>query len=796
MSSSFPPPGRVGRTLCLALLPVLCCGSALAAPPLGQTIWLYHPENASYVSVQADLAFQLNARETASVQTAEKLLVEDAGQGRIRFQSALNGKYVRVNLDNVDKLVADAEDGSDPLTHFLWTDLSDGKVELRSVGDNDLAPLLSPSGSAEIVRANATSSSANAEFTWGLATDLPPNIVFIYIDDWAWNGSSVAMDQRMANSHFPRIIEMPHLDAIAANGMVFRNAYGSPQCTPARAAIQTGQSNARNGMTVFMNSSDYYDRDATTEGRQYFHFPVVANGADRSLRSEAITIPEALAPYGYVSAHLGKWHLRGDPGQEGYALHDGATTNDEGNNYTNAGGLEALSDPKLMTHITDTGLAFMEAQVAAQKPFYLQLSHYAVHGGNECTPASRARYQNVPEVVAYNGGRTNPDNLNRKQDPAVWLGMIYELDQKIGQVREKLVELGIEDHTYLIVSGDNGYRHSFYDELSGLPQPLHSRKWWAWQGGIRIPQVIEGPGIPPGSFSTVNVANYDFLPTFVDWAGGDPTSVPNLDGRSLAGLLRGEAPGAELRERGLYFHYPHYRNTMPHSAIVKGGHKAVYFYETPVRFPEWEPIMLFDLHQDGGEYHNIYSQNPSLGQALYAELSAYLQSVGARLPQVPNPNYQASVYETSDSYGARVSQGPFVGSRGTNGDEGGATPFFSYWMDSWGTSLGEASADFDGDGESNLMEYARGGDPTNALDAGQPLAFSTEGGSPLFQFPLRNDDSRLRYQVERSPTLLPGSWSPVSGSWQIESGGGDLDQATLAAEATGALMFYRLQVTE
>lgn len=779
------------------LILVSCLGaSSLSAAPIGQTISLYHDINASFVRADPDESFQLTAKETNFVGGSEKFLIEDNGNNTIRIKALINGNYVRVNTSNADKLIADTTDSSDPLTHFTWTEIAEGRVELTSVGDPDETLIISPSGVREILRANVSQTSTNTELTWSIVPDLPPNIVMIYIDDWSWCGSSVAMDDRMVNSSFPSIIEMPNLDAIAANGMVFRNAYGSPQCTPARAAIQTGQSNARNGLTVFMGNSDYYDRDSTIEGRQYYHYPVLANGADQTLREEAVTIPEALAPLGYVSAHLGKWHLRGDPGTEGYALHDGATTNSEGNNYTNSGGLEAIVDPKLMTHITDTGMAFMEEQVIAEKPFYLQLSHYAVHGGSECTPESRARYQLIPEVVAFNSGKTNPNNINRKSDPAVWLGMIYELDQKIGQIRDKIEELGIADNTYLIVSGDNGYRHSFFDELTGSPQPLHSRKWWAWQGGIRIPQIIEGPDIPANSYSTTNVANYDFLPTFVDWAGGDPAAIPNLDGLSLAGIMRGESPSDDLRDRGLYFHYPHYRNTMPHSAIVKGGYKVIYFYETPVRFPNWDPIMLFDLNQDGGEFNNIYDEKPELGDSLYNDLSSYLVSVEARIPQVPNPNYDASVYEAADEFGARSGQGPFIGTRGASGDESGPTTFAEYWMNSWGVDIGGDEEDYDGDGKENLLEYATGGDPTNPADRGIPPSLDVSGGSVAYKFFRRNDDSTLTYSAESSTSLDSEEWTPVSTEPEVTSGVSDLDEVAIPVGAGSDRGFFRLKVTK
>ncbi|MEM6602408.1 MAG: sulfatase-like hydrolase/transferase, partial [Verrucomicrobiota bacterium] len=228
----------------------LCLGCVTspvqAAPPVGQTIWLYHVDNGSYLAVDAGNSFQVTATGTAEINSPSELIVEDAGSGYIRFKSVLNGNYIRVNTGNVDKLIADSLDGNDPITHFIWTDLPEGKVRLTSVGDNDDANNLSPNGSAQIVRANNSGSGSVTEFLWGSLTPPPaptgpPNIVLIYIDDWAWNGTSVPMDNRMPNSFFPSIIEMPNLNAIAANGMVFRNAYGSPQCTPARAAIQTGQ---------------------------------------------------------------------------------------------------------------------------------------------------------------------------------------------------------------------------------------------------------------------------------------------------------------------------------------------------------------------------------------------------------------------------------------------------------------------------------------------------------------------------------------------------------------------------
>jgi arylsulfatase A-like enzyme len=104
--------------------------------------------------------------------------------------------------------------------------------------------------------------------------------------------------------------------------------------------------------------------------------------------------------------------------------------------------------------------------------------------------------------------------------------------------------------------------------------------------------IVRGPGIQSGSVFRGNVVNCDFLPTFVDWAGGDPTALQDIDGVSLAPYMAGEQPSDDFLNRNLYFHYPHYRSSMPHSAVVSGTRKLLHFYERP------DIPMLFDLSKD------------------------------------------------------------------------------------------------------------------------------------------------------------------------------------------------------
>jgi arylsulfatase A-like enzyme len=444
------------------------------------------------------------------------------------------------------------------------------------------------------------------------------------------------------------VLQMPNLDRLAREGMRFRNAYaGAPQCSPSRVCLQTGQSAPRSGFTVFMNSRDqtYYD-----QSKAYRGFPVVPCVSDMTIDPDRVTIPEALRPFGYACAHFGKWHMRGSPEQEGYVAHDGDTTNKEGNQ-------DVPGDPKRMFSITERAIAFMEEQVEAKKPFYLQVSHYAMHAGHECLPETRQKYVDHPDVQAY--CKTAEAAGRRHGDPATWLGMAHDLDGRMGAVLKRIEELGIDDDTYVIMTSDNGYRHKF---LPGLAQPLHGGKWWVWQGGIRVPMIVRGPGIEPGSVFTENVVNYDFLPTFVEWAGGDPKSLKHTDGVSLAGLMRGDPPSQEFRGRRLYFHYPHYRTSMPHSAIVSERRKVMHFYERP------DISMLFDLAGDEGEVENIAARHPEEHETLFGEMMRYFEQVGARMPKV-NPEYSPEVYKQAKQYEQRMTWGPFEGRRSLDADE-------------------------------------------------------------------------------------------------------------------------------
>jgi arylsulfatase A-like enzyme len=197
-------------------------------------------------------------------------------------------------------------------------------------------------------------------------------------------------------------------------------------------------------------------------------------------------------------------------------------------------------------------------------------------------------------------------------------------------ILDKLDALGIRKNTYVIFTSDNGKGLN-----NGKESILRGDKWWLWEAGIRVPLMIEGPGVSAGSRSSLNTVNYDFLPTFYDIAGGQTSEISHLDGKSILPILE-QKDTSHFSQRALYFHYPHLRVSTAHSAIIKGDYKLYTFYETP------DKPYLYKLTEDLGEETNLTPQMPEKAQALKKELNDYLGKVNAYFPK-ENPNADTSV---------------------------------------------------------------------------------------------------------------------------------------------------------
>lgn len=432
-----------------------------------------------------------------------------------------------------------------------------------------------------------------------------PNIVFILVDDQGWAGTSVKMDpsiERSANNFF----QTPNLEALAKTGIVFANGYASHcNCSPSRASILTGKSPAQLGMTDVINRKE----GRPFHGNQYDPPPLIKN-----LPLSNTILPKWIKEHRpeYMSALFGKWHVSVNGGPETYGFDYAADTINSHNGTFN-------NDPKHTFSITADGIKWMQTQVQQNRPFYLQLCYHAVHLPMETMQSTFNKVNSWPDAAMYNN------------DVKMMAAMTLDLDSAIGMVINKLKELGIENNTYIIYSSDNGlYPTSSPVNLNG---PLHGWKSTLWQGGLKVPYIIAGPGISPG-YSSTPIMGYDIFPTVCDWLG--ITQLPSgVEGGSIAKTLRNRGAGLVQRPNDfLAFYFPHYQfnyGAQPSAAIIQGDYKLIKFYEGNV-------LRLYDLKTDMEEVNDLSNTYPDRTAQMNNFLDIYLKNEGAQLP-VKNPDY-------------------------------------------------------------------------------------------------------------------------------------------------------------
>ncbi len=441
------------------------------------------------------------------------------------------------------------------------------------------------------------------------------NIVLILADDQGWTGSSVQMDDRVPGA-VSDLYRTPNLERIAARGMTFSNAYSpAPNCSPTRMSIQTGKTAARLGATDII---DVVPNAEGVAGIQFFHDamyvnkPMVVPLPVAHLADAEITIAEFLKVHDadYAAGHFGKWHMGGEsPALHGYDAHSGLTTNAEGR--------AGAPDPKRSGAVTDEAIAFIREHAESGRPFFAQVSYYAVH-----TPVL-AKGETIDAFK---------DMASTNHTNTAYAAMTAELDAGVGRILDALEALGLDEDTYVIYTSDNGGEADGYVTNN---RPLRLGKTHVFEGGIRVPLFISGPGIRAGSRSHVPAIGYDLLPTIKDWVGATNALADDIDGGSLREVLANDGQGdVERGTEALIWYYGAYRNmkhVAPQAAIRRGDHKLVWELDA-------ERAYLFDLSLDLGETTDLSRFRPAVANALFAELKSYLASVGTKLP-THNPNY-------------------------------------------------------------------------------------------------------------------------------------------------------------
>ncbi len=484
-----------------------------------------------------------------------------------------------------------------------------------------------------------------------------PNIVFFLVDDLGWT------DLGCYGSKF---YETPNVDQLAQQGVRFTDAYAACHvCSPTRASILSGKYPARLGLTDWI------------PGRREFPFQTLTNAENlQQLPLEEVTLAETLKSHGYATGHFGKWHLGENPAgplQQGFDVQVPRWNK----GWPKAGyhaptklvGLNDQPGDYLTDRLTDEAIKFIEQN--QDKPFFLYLSHFAVHDpiqgrddlvdkyktklkntpdqtgpafileGNPDTPKplSRTALNNLIQQPAFTDYKVLPQRtvkIKQHQNNVEFAGMVESMDQSLGRIQAKLKTLGLTDNTIIVFFSDNGGMSGANfgrpDRVVNPQQldraystsnlPLRGAKGWLYEGGIRVPLIVQWPGrARAGTVCHEPVISTDFYPTLLEMASLPARQDQAIDGKSFMPSLKGEPV-----ERGpIFWHFPHYSNhgmQSPGGAIRMGNYKLLEYFEN-------DTVQLFNLKSDIGEQQDLAISEPAKAAELLSHLQAWRTSLEA-----------------------------------------------------------------------------------------------------------------------------------------------------------------------
>ena len=457
-----------------------------------------------------------------------------------------------------------------------------------------------------------------------LATDAPPtkrrpNVVVFLADDLGAN------DLGITGSQF---YESPNIDALAKRGCLFTQAYAAgPVCSPTRAALMTGRYPARIGVTDWIGGPQ---PEEAAKLPRWNVKPMLPAAYKEQLPPAETTIAEAMREAGYATCFLGKWHLGGPkfyPSTQGFDACIGTTWRGSPgkNGYFSPYNVELPPGPEgehLDLRLASEAANWIQKR-DREKPFLMYFALYDVHTPL-MAPAETIKHFEEKKTkfgLSDEFAKEGESKLRLNHAHTTYAAMVKTMDDAVGIVVKQLESQGLLDDTVIAFTSDNGG----VSTAEGWPTsnaPLRAGKGWPYEGGVRVPLAIVAPGVTkPGSTSDVLTTSTDLFPTLLAACGLLPRETDHLDGINLLPALRDE----KLRDRPLFWHYPHYGNQggSPYSAIRSGDWKLIVFHDPG------QPAELYNLAEDPHEKKNVAETSGPQVQELRTALETWKRSVGA-----------------------------------------------------------------------------------------------------------------------------------------------------------------------
>lgn len=462
----------------------------------------------------------------------------------------------------------------------------------------------------------------------GAQTNRRPNVLLILVDD---------MGQRALSCYGNPYVRTEHIDRLAAEGVRFTDAYATPQCTPTRATLMTGQYTARNKMWHVIPG--YGLPWARMEE------PRFAENLERG----AFNVAKGMKAAGYRTACIGKWHLTTNADGD-YSSLKAAAAGYYGFDFVGEAppAREQAIGDKGVDRLTGEAIRFMKQD--AEKPWFCYLAHHTTHG-----PLAAPR-----ELVEKYKAKGHPED---GENPAVLMACLEHLDRSVGRLMATLDEMRIADRTAVFFIADNGgvwerYRPVLAADEKASPKnlkladrtfsskPLRAGKGSAYEGGIRVPWIVRWPGVAAkGVVNGTPVHVVDLMPTLLEMAGGRAPEGYVMDGVSLLPVLRGRA----MAQRALYWYMPFYDlrwPAVPSAVMREGDYKLIDSFgdfvdlDRGAEYVIGARLELFDLRRDPGERKNLAAEMPERARAMQRRLRAWIASCGAVAPG-QNAQYDA-----------------------------------------------------------------------------------------------------------------------------------------------------------
>lgn len=483
-----------------------------------------------------------------------------------------------------------------------------------------------------------------------------PNIIIFLVDDMGWQETSVPFykEKTALNERY----RTPNMERLAARGVKFTQAYASAVSSPSRCSLLTGMNAARHRVTNWtLNYNQKTDEPDSIITPPEWHSngiqpDTVTSSKDRHLTTLVTALPQVLKDNGYYTIHCGKAHFgaRGTAGENptsfGFDIniaggaHGGPASylaeEQYGKGAFHISGLEQYYEQGtfLTEALTLEAIKAMEKPIAEQKPFFLHMSHYAIHVPYNPDPRFTKNYMDSNGKGVFDkmlGERLNTSEINHA-------ALIEGMDKSLGDILNFLdSKPEVAKNTIILFMSDNGGQSiSVRQGKVNYDQnyPARAGKGSALEGGIHEPMIVSWPGVAQGGTENANrVMIEDFYPSILDFAGiKHYRTSQTIDGISFADLLKDK----ELkRDREIIWHYPHLWTSGisekdgfgPYSAIMQGNYHLIYYWRT-------QQVELYNIKEDIAEVNDLSKKLPKLTRKLKKRLFKRLKDYKAQYPSI------------------------------------------------------------------------------------------------------------------------------------------------------------------